>query len=149
MPKQFHEKLVPVRLEFVYDERGFGELSLMDGENCLDRYRCRTGSINTKGKLVNALKPINYIILDKSVNTCEFSMYVTIGHGWKIRLYIDLGVKGTKRTRLLIHPDGGEKINNGTRGCIGIQATDAISFRHELDKCIDDYGRLPVMVRKA
>ncbi len=135
-----------MRLEFNYNDRGFGDLRLLDGDTLIDDYLCRTGSIDTEGKLKNALRTGEYMIVEPSVDTDEFGMYIHEGNGWKIRLYRVLKDGGAKRTSLLIHPDGGKTAGNGTRGCIGIQGTDAISFRHELDKAMEFYGKLPVKI---
>jgi hypothetical protein len=134
-----------MRLEFFYNVRGFGELRLMEGDMMIDSYLCRTGSIGHDGKLKNGLPVGDYVIIEPSVNTDELGMYIHKGAGWKIRLYRVQKDGQLKRTRLLVHPDGNKP---GTLGCIGIQGTDAISFRHELDGALKMFGRIPVIVKQ-
>lgn len=134
-------------LEFYYNTRGFGNLRLINSGNIVDDYMCRTGSINSSGKLVNALPVGDWLCLEPSVDTTEVSMFIHEGKGWKIRLY-RVTEDGYKWTRYLIHPDGGRVINNGTKGCIGILGSDATSFRIELDDTIQAYGTLPLYARK-
>jgi len=132
------------RLKFFYDSRGRGELELYKDDKVIDRYHCRTGSIDKNGKLVNALPITTYCLSDKSIDTTEEAMSVVAGiAGWKIRLWRVSKGGQLEFTHLLIHPDGGK---GGTLGCIGIEGTNAVSFRHELDAAVKEQERVPVEV---
>jgi hypothetical protein len=132
------------RLEFQYDARGRGDLTLYKDDKPIDRYHCRTGSINKHGALVNALKIGDYWLTDASVDTAETAMSIAPGmNGWKIRLWLKDEKGKLVFTHLLIHPDGGA---GGTLGCIGIEGTNAVSFRHELDAAVKEQGRVLVKV---
>jgi len=142
-----HFREVNVRLEFEYNARGFGNLRLLDGDRVVDDLMCRTGSIDKSGQLVNPIGPDTWYILSESVDTNEIGMYIHEGEGWKIRLYRRDVLSGEfQYTHYLIHPDGGLP---GSKGCIVIQGSDALSFRHELDAAVRDYARIPVIVRAA
>ena len=110
----------------------------------LDSYLCRTGSVGTDGRLKNAITIGDYAIIKKSVFTDEVGMYIHSGGGWKMRLYRVNDGK-CEFTRLLIHPDGNKP---GTLGCLGIQGTDAPALRVELDKVLEEQGKIPVLVKR-
>ena len=106
-----------VRIEFRYEEFGFGQLKVIENDNIIFQCNARTGSINN-GKLVKSLPRGLWYIKDAPVNTQEKSMIIAPDFkpntiGWKIRLYNQL----RKRTSYLIHPDGNKP---GTLGCIGL-----------------------------
>ena len=133
-------------LKFEYDYRGFGDLILANGGDTVDNLLCRTGSIRTDGALQNAIKPGTWYLKDLPVDTSEPGMSVHVAtDGWKCRLFRKKG-NGYERTRYLIHPDGGLP---GTLGCIGIQGTNAQSFRFELDNAIKEMKIVPVEIKKT
>jgi hypothetical protein len=136
------------RLNFLFDARGFGDLVLLagDGTTVLDKYVARTGSISKGDALINPLPIDIYVIPEKTLPTNEAGMWIgDASQGWKARLWRQQP-NGTRiATHLLIHPDGGMP---GTLGCIGIQGSNAISLRHELDKLINMQGYIPMTVGK-
>ncbi len=139
MSKDTHNK----RLEFAYDYRGFGALSLFDGKKIVDNLICRTGSIGVDGKLKNAIAVGEWYVPEQSVNTTEPAMSVhKPSDGWKIRLYKKRD-NGLYATHFLIHPDGGL---GGTLGCVGIQGTNAQGFRFEIDMAVKEMKILPFII---
>jgi len=101
---------------FKFNNLGRGRLQLYTGESIVDSIEARTGSISGKSRLLNAIYPGVWSIRDEPVETQEKAM-VWYKIGWKARLYTPVG----ERSSYLIHPDGGEKLGNGTDGCIGLQ----------------------------
>lgn len=130
------------RLDYEYNRRGFGELRLMDSDSVVDQYTARTGSIRRDGKLVNAIPPDTWEILEMPVATTEVGMWIAgPHHGWKVRLY-----RHGKYTRYLIHPDGGLP---GSKGCIAIQGTDAVGFCLELADVVGRQSKISVNITKG
>lgn len=123
------------QMSFSYDDRGYGVLSVYDGTLVVKSVRCRTGSINKKGALVNAIRPGVWTIKKPSVDTTEPGMINDAGIGWKVRMWTPEG----EWSHYLIHPDGGK---GGTRGCIGILKED-LSMR----ECIDETLLLQETIR--
>lgn len=115
-------------VEFFYNERGYGDLNLYDGENLVIIYLARTGSVNIKSQLVNAIPCREWYIIKPSISSKEKGMVITPGLGWKIRLYLSLD---NGFTHYLIHPDGGK---GGSVGCIVIQRLDAIDLKDAIDE---------------
>jgi hypothetical protein len=131
-------------LSFLYDPQGFGDLVLHVGDRIADRLKCRTGSRDADGALVHALPIGNYALTDRSVATTEDGMYIgDAAQGWKIRLWLAHSDGTFEFTHFLIHPDGGLP---GSLGCVGIQGSNAISFRHELDAAVRAQGVVQVTV---
>lgn len=131
-------------LTFSYNREGRGYLRLLNGDVVDLQHYCRTGSINTAGKLVNALRPDVWYIIDAPVSTTEPPMVITKGNGWKIRLWLRLGSSTRyERTRYLIHPDGNLP---GTEGCIGCIKTDALDLRKALERIQKEQRVIPVTV---
>lgn len=128
------------RLEFKYGVRGYGDLILTRDGSFVRSWLCRTGSINAKGQLVNAIDPTDWQILKPSVETAETAMIID-GYGWKIRLYTEKG----EYTHYLIHPDGNLP---GTAGCIGIQGTNAKPLKNLLDEALKSQHNIPVHIEK-
>lgn len=95
---------------FQYDKKGYGDLLLWRGGRLLDSFRCRTGSIDSAGKLINAIKPGIWTAREPVVITDEIAMVVD-GFGFKLRLWTPDG----KWSHYLIHPDGNKP---GSDGCI-------------------------------
>lgn len=110
-------------------ELGRGGLVLMCDDKVVGTWLARTGSINIKGELVNALPIEIYILKTTHEDTTEPAMVID-GQAWKTRLYKADG----SFTHLLIHPDGGK---GGTLGCIGIQSL-SLELRDTLDKIIKE-----------
>lgn len=101
-------------LSYRYDKRGRGDLVLYKDGRVYKYWEARTGSVDGNGKLVNALPPDIYKILEPSVRTSEQGMRVDGGEWFKIRLY-----RQGQWTHYLIHFDEG---NNGSKGCIVTQS---------------------------
>ena len=134
-----------IRFSFYYDLYGNGDLILLsdNGLTILDQYTCRTGSRDRNGLLINPLPIAVYRIPNKTESTQEEGCY--IGDplmGWKARLWLYAENVWTS-THLLIHPDGGKP---GTLGCIGIQGTNAIGLRHEIDNLVNVQKYIPMTV---
>lgn len=115
------EKEYPFSLAFDYNARGYGDLVLYYLKYVFGRWRCRTGSINKKGKLVNAIPPKKWYIIGgpEEPAASEYDqMYVRNkpGRGWKWRL---------GSGSYLLHPDGRLP---GSRGCIVTQQTNAMDL---------------------
>lgn len=127
-------------LKFDYDRKGRGDLVLLKDNELIRSWPCRTGSINQKLELVNALEPTEWQILAPSEWTTESAMCVD-GKGWKIRLYTADG----RFTHYLLHPDGGL---GGTKGCIGIIGTVAIPLKELLDEILLSQISIKVSVTK-
>jgi len=124
-------------LIFDYDYRGYGLLSLYNAGTLADSVLCRSGSVNTAGKLVNCISPGDWWIKEPPVVTDEPAMSVIAGTpGWKCRLWKKRAAI-YEHTRYLIHPDGGLP---GTAGCIGIQGTNAEAVRHEIENALEANG---------
>jgi hypothetical protein len=131
-------------LEFKHDYRGFGDLVLRSDEHMIDSYHCRSGSISRNGTLKNAIESGDWFLADLSVDTDEPGMSAISGmSGWKIRLWRIDESGQLVFTHYLIHPDGGKP---GSLGCIVIQGSNALSFRHELDNAVREQGRVAVKV---
>lgn len=121
-------------LTFEYDERGYGDLILRQNSLIIMEFASRTGSLKwldniKKIKPINLLAPDIYRILMPPVFTSEPGMHIKKDNGWKIRLFTSAG----KYTHYLIHPDGGK---GGTKGCIGIQQTDALVLKERLNEIL-------------
>jgi len=124
---------------FNYDERGYGPLKLFhDGVNVYER-RSRTGSINTRGELVNAIRPGIWKGFGPPTDTTEVSMTITPGKGWKWRMWTPEG----KWSRYLIHPDGHKP---GTKGCIGLLETDGRDLYNLLEGAAEVQAFVPVYI---
>lgn len=109
-------------LQFNYDLKGWGELLLHNDSLIPFRIEARSGSINRDGILINVISPGIWTGQAPPVVTPEVGMmWKGFAMGWKWRMWSPDG----KWTRHLIHPDGdgkgGNKIGNGTNGCIGTQ----------------------------
>jgi hypothetical protein len=133
------------RLNFLFDSHGFGDLLLLagDGVSVLDRYVARTGSIDIMGKLINPMPIDIYRIQEHTEPTSEDGMWILDkAQGWKARLFV-LSAGKWEGTHLLVHPDGGRP---GTLGCIGLQGTNGLSLRHEIDALIDAQKYIPMTV---
>lgn len=103
------------KLTFNYDKKGYGELQLIDKSinRLVNHWPCRTGSLDVRGCLKNAIPCETWQIRNPSVATTEIACVVK-GYGRKIRLYrLKNGI--WTWTRYLIHPDGNKP---GTEGCI-------------------------------
>ena len=129
-------------IQFHYDRRGYGNLRLVDGgvewEGC-----CRTGSIDLAGNLVHSIDPGEWLIRAHTIPTTEDSMWIfDKARGWKVRLHRKAG-DAWESTSYLIHPDGGRP---GTRGCLGIQGTDAPELRDMIDQVLDGQATISVFV---
>ena len=118
-------------LVFNYNDRGRGELELHNNSLVEYAIKARTGSINKKGELVNAIYPGEWTIHKHSVDTTEESMEWENGKGWKVRMWTPSG----QWSRYLIHPDGGKSRGNGTKGCIGLQGS-GTGLRNDIDKIL-------------
>jgi hypothetical protein len=127
-------------LKFDYDRKGKGDLILLKNNEYIRSWPSRTGSINQKLELVNALEPVEWQILTPSEWTTESAMCLE-GKGWKIRLFTADG----RFTHYLIHPDGRL---GGTLGCIGIIGTIAIPLKDILDETLKSQLNIPVHVSK-
>jgi hypothetical protein len=99
------------KIAFHYDRYGRGDLVIDTIAGSQYKFKCRTGSINEKGVLVNACPVGSYEIREESALTCEKGMRINGELGRKSRLYFN-----GKYTHLLIHYD---EFSNGTSGCIG------------------------------
>ena len=136
-------------IEFMYNERGRGVLVIKQHSLLIRTVEARTGSINSKGDLVNAIKKGRWYIIEQSVDTDEKGMIITPGKGWKVRLWL-LGKNNTFQfTHFLIHPDGDGtgkgKLLNGTKGCIGTQK-DALDVRKAIDNILKRQKSITVFV---
>lgn len=133
------------RITFDYDNRGYGDLIVYNGDEVIDYWECRTGSIDLTGKLVNAICPGNWTGRVKSVDTTEIAMVVD-GFGKKFRLWNQAG----EWTNYLIHPDGNKP---GSQGCIvPINLTPVhrlIALFALLDLIIDKQGIVDVEIEKG
>jgi len=128
---------------FDYDARGRGRLVLYDNNMPELEYTCRTGSIDKAGRLVNAIRPDQWHIIEAPERTEEAGMVITPGAGWKARLWLKLGNSGKyERTHYLIHPDGGK---GGTLGCLGIQC-DGDDLRRRIGEILQLQKIIPVYV---
>jgi hypothetical protein len=130
-------------LEFVKDNRGYGQTVIYEEERLIDSIDCRSGSINKQGILHDCIEPGDYWLKDDSVDTCEENMSAIKGsEGWKKRLYKKNADGSFEFTHLLFHP-----IMHGTLGCIGIIGTNALWFRITLDELTQQQGPTLVRVR--
>lgn len=130
-------------MDFIYDRRGFGMLRLHDGGVEWEGM-ARTGSIDRTGRLVNALEPGEWLIRARTVPTRESAMWVVDPErGWKVRLHTLVNETHWTATGYLIHPDGGLP---GTKGCIGLQGTDAPELRDKLDEILQHQATISVYV---
>jgi hypothetical protein len=127
-------------LKFDYDKRGHGDLVLLKDNEPVRAWPCRTGSINTKLELVNALEPVEWQVLSPSEKTSESTMCLN-GEGRKIRLWTIEG----KYTHYLVHFDGGL---GGTKGCIGLLGTLALPLFDLLDEALKNQHNILVHVSK-
>lgn len=125
-------------LKFDYNNKGRGDLLLLKDNEPVRAWRSRTGSINKKLELVNAIEATEWQILTPSEWTTESAMCLD-GIGWKIRLFTAEG----RFTHYLIHPDGGL---GGTEGCIGILNTVAIPLKEMLDNELKSQVSIPVHI---
>ena len=134
------------RCKFEYDNRGYGDLIIYNGDTVVDYWECRTGSIDKSGILKNTIDPTLWRIVEKSVPTSEVAMVVN-GYGRKSRLY-RVNDEGVHWTHYLIHPDGNLP---GSQGCIvPIQSTPVhrlISLFSLLDLIVDEQKTLDVKVK--
>lgn len=128
---------------FKYDESGRGMLELHNDSLIEIFVEARTGSINRKGKLVNAIRPGLWTIRNFTVDTTEKAMEWESGMGWKVRMWTPEG----KWSRYLIHPDGGKSKGNGTKGCIGIQGN-GIDLRYDIDAIVALQDQIKVYINQ-
>ena len=125
------------RMKFEYDKRGYGYLELWCQAVMINKWYARSGSCDKTGKLVNAINPHIWYIIDGPVppHKSEYDkMYVKKkqGKGWKIRLWpIPTPKEHDPTSHYLIHPDGNKP---GTSGCIGIQKSNAVDLHNWLIK---------------
>lgn len=134
------------RCKFEYDNRGYGDLIIYNGDTVVDYWECRSGSIDTAGKLVHAIDKTLWRIIEKSVETSEIAMIVD-GYGRKSRLY-RVDDKGVHWTHYLVHPDGNKP---GSEGCIvtiqGTPVARLIALFALLDLIVEEQGSLDVTVK--
>lgn len=113
-----------MRLSFEYDLRGFGPLVMHYDFKEIRSWKCRTGSINKQGELINAIAPGTWTGREYPRITDEVAMVVN-GVGWKWRLWDSNG----NWTHYLIHPDGHVP---GSLGCIVTLNSSATDLRDML-----------------
>jgi len=128
-------------LEFCYNSLGRGPLTLWEDASVVERLRCRTGSINSCGELVNAIQPGVWTGRERPVETDEKAMYIIEGNGWKWRLWKPNG----EWSHYLVHPDGHLP---GSDGCLAIQDTDALGFKEMLHETMHIQAIVPVFIYK-
>lgn len=128
-------------LSFSYNDKGRGVLTLYNGRTIIKSCKCRTGSIDSSGSLVNAIKPGVWTVREPSVDTTESGMIGPAGIGWKTRMWTPEG----EWSHYLIHPDGGK---GGTKGCIGIQG-DGFKMRELIDEALQSQEMVLVYVNTA
>jgi hypothetical protein len=132
-------------LSYLYDPQGRGNLVTFSGTGTLDRLHCRCGSIDSKGILVNPTPIGNYALRDKSELTSEAGMWIGKPPGRKIHLWAQVNGVWT-RTHLCVHADGGKRVGDGTKGCIGIQACNSFASFILWDGLVDEQGEVEVTV---
>lgn len=130
-----------LKLTFTYNDKGYGDLSIVQYNVVVRSWLARTGSINKQGKLINAIKPGNWSGREVPVGTNEIAMVVD-GVGWKWRLWDPDG----NWTHYLIHPDGNLP---GSMGCIVLVNTAAIELRDRLRQYTMEYKVVPVEIRRT
>lgn len=130
-------------ITFKYDEKGRGVVELHNNSLIETFVEARTGSINAKGILVNAIRPGIWTIRKPSKDTTEIAMEWQKDFGWKTRLWTPEG----KWSRYLIHPDGGRNRGNGTKGCIGIQGN-GIDLRYDIDVILKMQEQVKVYINQ-
>ena len=127
------------KVTFEYDKKGYGDLVVWQDDNELDRWACRTGSLDKTGLLKNAIPCEVWRVKGPSVATTEIACIVS-GYGRKIRLW--RMVKGKWAwTRYLFHPDGRLP---GTEGCVAPIRSTPVKRLKELftllDRICEDQG---------
>ena len=132
-------------LFFEYDKTGRGKLVLHNDSMILYSGDARTGSVNKKGKLVNAIKPGNWYITQAPVYTEELGMVITPGMGWKVRLYLQTD-NGYIETHYLIHPDGNKP---GSKGCVVLVASDGQELKEKITHILLEHNPILVMIKEV
>lgn len=125
---------------FNYDQRGHGELELLQYDISERYWAARSGSVNQHGNLVNVIPEGLWSIKEPTVWTDESAMVVN-GMGWKVRLFDSNG----NWTHYLIHPDGGLP---GSEGCIVLIGTIGIPLKEMIDRVIKEQQEIKVDVRR-
>jgi hypothetical protein len=128
-------------IRFNMDARGRGTLAIHNDSLIAGEAAARTGSIDKKGALVNAITAGVWTIREKSTVTQEPAMQYEKGKGWKVRLWTPAG----QWSHYLIHPDGGKVKGNGTAGCIGLQGTYP-GIRETIDRILDKQTSIKVYI---
>lgn len=95
---------------FGYNKKGYGYTIITDGENVTASIYCRTGRLDSNGKLLDAIPTGVWTGRESPVLTTESAMIVD-GYGWKYRLWTPDG----EWSHYLFHPDGNKP---GSMGCI-------------------------------
>ncbi len=127
-------------LRFKYNDRGRGQLQLWCTDTIVAEIESRTGVIDGNGKLIKNIAPGEWYINESPIDTINPSM-VWSTEGWYVPLYTPEG----ERTHYGIHPDGGTKKGNGTKGCIGTQG-DALIFRDSIRKILQEFKQNEIVV---
>lgn len=130
-----------IKLTFPYNEKGHGDLSIIQYGTVVRSWTARTGSINGAGELINAIEPGTWSIKDPPVTTNEKAMLIE-GIGWKARLYTPSGCF----SHYLIHPDGGLP---GSLGCIAIIGTPAVPLLERIAQYLREQETIPVEITRT
>jgi hypothetical protein len=127
-------------LEFQPDHRGFGRLVMHNDSLIVHDFPARSGHVNARGNLVDAIGRGIWTGREPPVKTAERAMWIAgPDHGWKYRLWDPRG----RWTHFLIHPDGNLP---GSMGCIVIQGTDAPELFQCLSKVHTLQSAVPVFI---
>lgn len=127
------------KLTFQYNHFGYGPLCVWKDGRLVDCFACRSGSIDSKRKLINAIRPGIWTAREDVVKTPEIAMVVD-GVGFKLRLWTPEGAW----SHYLIHPDGNKP---GSEGCI-VSLNRHIALFSVLSKIMKVTEVLPVEVNK-
>lgn len=123
-------------ITFHYNDFGRGDIVIHKLDGSQISFKARTGSVHDT--LVHNIPNGKWYVITPSVDTIEDGMVITVGMGWKTRLF------NSKReyTHYLFHPDENE---NGSLGCI-VVPNNGIGLRKTIDDILKIQKEIPVFI---